>query len=151
VIPDAIEKDILIDASAESVYRAISEPGQLGQWFSLSADLDPRAGGEGVLTFRDRGSDEPLRVRVLVEAAEPPTRFAFRWHHPDGEQPEKANSLLVDCALATEGSGTRLRVTESGFTALDWPAPDLAAYFELHDNGWSAHLANLRDYVARQS
>jgi uncharacterized protein YndB with AHSA1/START domain len=151
MIPDAIEKDILIDAPAETVYRVITEPAQISQWFSDAADLDPRPGGEGTLTFEDRATSQRMSVRLRVEAAEPPHRFAFRWDYPDGEQPHEGNAPLVEFTLTAEGTGTRLRVTESGFAVLQRPEQDKATYIDMHDKGWDVHLGSLRDYVARQS
>jgi len=149
--PDAIEKEILISAPVATVYRVITEPGQIAQWFSDAAELDPVPGGAGTLTFEDRATSQRMTVRLVVQAAEPPHRFAFRWDYPEGEQPSEGNSLLVEFALAAEGSGTRLRVSESGFGALRRPEQDKAGYYEAHDKGWEAHLASLQNHVARQS
>jgi uncharacterized protein YndB with AHSA1/START domain len=148
MIPDAIEKDILINAPAETVYRVITEPSQVSQWFADAADLEPVPGAQGSLTFADRATSQRMTVRLTVQAAEPPHRFAFRWDYPDGEQPTESNSLLVEFTLAAEGNRTRLRVTESGFAALRRPDQDTAGYYEAHDKGWDAHLASLHNYVA---
>jgi uncharacterized protein YndB with AHSA1/START domain len=149
--PNAIEKEILINAPAETVYRVITEPAQISQWFSDAAELVPRPGGEGSLTFEDRATSQRMSVRLRVQAAEPPYRFAFRWDYPDGEQPHEGNAPLVEFTLTAEGTGTRLRVTESGFAALQRPEQDKAAYIDMHDKGWEIHLTSLQDYVARQS
>lgn len=149
--PNAIERDIFIEAPAETVYRVLTEPDQIAQWFSDTAELDPRPGGDGRLTFEDRATSQRAVVRLRVEAAEPPHRFAFRWDYPEGAQPDEGNAPLVEFILTAEGTGTRLRVTESGFAALQRPAADKAGYLEAHTKGWELHLASLRDYVARQS
>lgn len=149
--PDIISKDILISAPAETVYRVITEPDQIARWFADAAELDPVPGGEGILTFEDRATTQRMAVRLTVQAAEPPRRFAFRWDYPDGEQPREGNSLLVEFTLTAEGDGTRLRVTESGFAALARPPQEKAGYYEAHDKGWDAHLASLHGYVAGQS
>jgi uncharacterized protein YndB with AHSA1/START domain len=151
MIPDAIEKEILISAPVETVYRVITEPAQIAQWFADAAELDPAPGGEGRLTFEDRATNQPMSTRLRVEAAEPPHRFAFRWDYPDGEQPHEGNAPLVEFTLTAEGPGTRLRVIESGFAALGKPEQVKATYIDMHDKGWDVHLASLQDYVARQS
>jgi uncharacterized protein YndB with AHSA1/START domain len=149
--PDTIEKQILIDAPAEIVYRVITEADQITQWFTAAADLDPVPGSEGSLTFADRATSQRTAVKLTVQAAEPPHRFAFRWAYPDGEQPHEGNSLLVEFTLTPEGTGTRLRVTETGFAALGKPEQDKADYYQDHDKGWDTHLASLQNYVAQQS
>ena len=150
MIPNAIEKEILIDASVETVYRVITDPGEISQWFSDAAELDPVPGGEGRLTFEDRASNQRMTVRLRVETAEPPYRFAFRWDYPEGESPHERNAALVEFTLTSEGGGTRLRVTESGFEALDRPEQEKASYIDIHEKGWEAHLASLRDYVTSE-
>jgi uncharacterized protein YndB with AHSA1/START domain len=151
VTPDTIEKHILINAPAETVYRVITEPGQIIQWFTDAADLEPIPGGEGTLIFADRATTQRMAVKLTVQAAEPPNRFCFRWAYPDGEQPREDNSLLVEFTLTPEGTGTRLTVTETGFAALGKPEQDKADYYQDHDKGWDTHLASLQNYVARQS
>lgn len=149
--PDTLEKDILINAPAETVYRVITEPSQISQWFTAAAELAPVPGGEGTLTFEDPATTQPMTVNLTVQAAEPPHRFAFRWAYPNGEQPHQGNSLLVEFTLTPEGTGTRLRVTESGFATVNKPDPDKAAYYDDHDKGWDTHLASLQSHVAQQS
>jgi len=149
--PDAIEKEILINAPVATVYRVITEPGQIAQWFSDAAELDPVPGGAGTLTFEDRATSQRMTVKLTVQAAEPPHRFAFRWDYPEGEEPVEGNSALVEFVLAAEGESTRLRVTESGLAALRRPGQDPAGYYEAHDKGWDAHMASLQNYVAGQS
>ena len=151
MIPDSISKDILIGAPAETVYRVITEPDQIARWFADAAELDPAPGGTGILTFEDRATTQRMAVKLTVQAAEPPHRFAFRWDYPEGAQPREGNSLLVEFILTAEGDGTRLRVTESGFTALAKPEQEKAGYYEAHDKGWDAHLISLHGYVAGQS
>lgn len=149
--PDVIEKDILITAPGETVYPVITEAAQITQWFADAADLDPVPGGQGSLTFEDRATSQRMAVKLTVQAAEPPHRFAFRWDYPEGELPHEGNSRLVEFTLAAEGARTRLRVTESGFAALRKPDQEKASYYEAMDKGWDAHLASLQNYVARQS
>ena len=149
--PDKVEKDILINAPAETVYRVITDPDQISQWFADAAELDPVPGGQGRLTFEDRATTQRMSVRLTVHAAEPPHRFAFRWDYPEGERPAEGNSLLVEFTLAAEGTGTRLRVTESGFAALRKPDAEKAGYYEAHNKGWDTHLASLQGYASGQS
>ena len=90
-------------------------------------------------------------VRLLVESVEPPHRFSFRWDYPDGAKADEGNSLRVEFTLTAEGPSTRLRVTESGFPALERPEDEKAAYADARTKGWDIHLASLRDYVSGQS
>src|SRR5207247_4025323 len=110
-----IEKELLIEAPIAVVWRIVTEPNQITQWFSDEAQLDPRVGGQGRLVWTGRSS-----YPIQVEAIDPPRRFAFRWVYPEGARAEPGNSTLVEFTLSQEGGNTRLRVVESGCGQLDW-------------------------------
>jgi uncharacterized protein YndB with AHSA1/START domain len=151
VIRDSIERDILIEAPVEVVWRVVNDPDHISQWFTDAAEIDLRPGGEGVLAWTGRATTEPMTVRIQVEKVEPPHLFSFRWSHPDGERAHEGNSLLVEFALAAEGENTRLRMVERGLLATGWSEERKAKYAGEHENGWTMHLAELRDYAARQA
>jgi uncharacterized protein YndB with AHSA1/START domain len=151
MVQNLIERDILIAAPAEVVWKVITEPDQITQWFSDAAQLDAHPGGQGTLTFGAKATNEAVTVPLQVEAFEPPHRFAFRWDYPAGEQPCEGNSLYVEFTLTPEGEGTRLRVVESGFAALQRSEEEKLAYVEAHSKGWDAHLQSLDSHVSGQS
>src|SRR5450759_1092712 len=85
-----IERDIVIEAPAEVVWRTITEPDQMSRWFADRVDLIVEPGARGYMQFGDQGGP------VVVEAVDPPRRFSFRWNHPRGEDPVPGNSMLVE-------------------------------------------------------
>ncbi len=143
--PDrTIEREIVIDAPADVVWRTITEPDQIALWFADRVDLDLRPGGRGSLGFRSRATGQPMTAVLVVEAVEPPHRFSFRWGHPEGETPVAGNSLLVELTLLPEGPGrTRLRVAETGLAETGWPDERQSDYVDDHRGGWQVHLARL--------
>ena len=76
----AIEREILIEAPVEVVWRTITESDQIEKWFADRAELDLRPGGAGAFVFERAGTSK--HAPLVVEAVEPPHRFAFRWSHP---------------------------------------------------------------------
>jgi uncharacterized protein YndB with AHSA1/START domain len=150
VIPNQIERDILIEAPVEVVWRTVTEPDQITSWFSDAAEIDAREGGEGTLTWSGRATSKPMTVRISVETVEPPHTFSFRWLHPEGVEAREDNSLLVEFSLTPEGEHTRLRVVETGLAAHQMPDEQKATYADEHGRGWETHLAALRTHVARQ-
>jgi uncharacterized protein YndB with AHSA1/START domain len=81
---------------------------------------------------------------LVVETVEPPSRFSFRWSHPEGTHPGADNSLLVEFTLVPDGSErTRLRVVESGLDSLTWAEEDKVRYAEDHRGGWANFLDKL--------
>src|SRR4030081_2344438 len=109
-----IEREVVIDAPVEVVWRTITEPDMISQWFADRVELELEPGGRGVMVFADR------RAPLVVESVDPPTRFSFRWRHPAGERPTAIDAMLVEFTLVGEGERTRLRVVESGLELLAW-------------------------------
>ena len=148
MIPDSIERDVLIEAPVDVVWSVITEPAKITKWFSDLAELDLRPGGAGSLTWVEHDHVAPL----VVQAVEPPHRFSFRWVHPEGETPREGNSTLVEFTLAAEGEDrTRLRVVESGLDAVDWDAERKAAFRDDHDRGWQQNLGDLVAYLSARA
>ena len=143
VVPDAIEREILIDAPSRVVWSIVTEAQHLAGWFSDEAEIDLRSGGRMLLTWRGHAAYEGR-----VETVDPPRLFAFRWQTREGEFSE-TNSTLVVMTLEAEETGTRLRVVESGFATLPWPDEARARYVDENSKGWLTELDELRDYVAR--
>jgi uncharacterized protein YndB with AHSA1/START domain len=140
-----IEREILIEAPADVVWRTITEPDQVTQWFADRVELDARPGGDGALFFEDMAA----AAHLVVETLDPPHRFGFRWGHPDGEAPVPANSVLVEFTLTPEGDErTRLRVAETGLDAVGWSDDEKARYVDDHRTGWDHHLGRLVDLYA---
>jgi uncharacterized protein YndB with AHSA1/START domain len=140
-----IDRDILIEAPAEVVWRTITEPDQISQWFADRVELVVEPGARGYMGFGDQGGP------VVVETVEPPTRFSFRWNHPRGEDPVAGNSMLVEFTLTPEGAErTRLRVVESGHELCDWPDAEKQRYADEHSEGWVDFLGRLVTLLAKR-
>jgi uncharacterized protein YndB with AHSA1/START domain len=143
VVPDRISREVVIDAPPDRVWAIVTDPRHVACWFSDEAEIDLRPGGAMVLTWHGHGT-----YRGRVEAVDPPHRFAFRWLRREDNEPGDGTSTLVEFVLAAEGSGTRLRVVESGFQRLTWPEEDKARYAGENADGWVHELNQLRDYAA---
>ncbi len=128
----SIEHEIVIDAPIDVVWRTITEPDQIVRWFANRVELD---GDDGVLVF------ENVSVPFVVQRAERPHLFAFRWHHPEGEAPASGNSMLVEFTLVAEhDERTRLRVVETGLDATPWSDEEKERYVEDHRRGWAINF-----------
>jgi len=138
-----IERELVIDAPVEVVWSAITEPDQISQWLADRVELEAVPGGHGLMIFGDQGG--PL----VVQTVDRPTRFSFRWNHPQGEEPAAGNSLLVEFTLVPEGGEqTRLRVTESGLELLPWPEAEMDRYADEHNGGWQTFMDRLSKMLA---
>ena len=140
-----IEREILIEAPAEVVWRTITEPDQMVLWFADRVDLVAEHGARGSMHFGEHGGP------VVVEIVDPPTRFSFRWNHPGEEEPTASNSMLVEFTLTPEGEErTRLRVTESGLELHDWSDVEKQRYADEHRGGWATHLERLANLLVER-
>ncbi len=138
-----IARDVLIEAPPEVVWRTITEPDQMSQWFADRVDLVVEPGARGYMQFGDQGGP------VVVEIVDPPNRFSFRWNHPREQDPAAGNSMLVEFTLTSEGDGrTRLRVVESGHELRDWPDAEKQRYADEHQEGWGEFLDRLAGVLA---
>lgn len=146
MVPERIEREILIDAPLDVVWSVITEPEHVGGWFSDSAAIDLRPGGEFILIWEGQGSEQ-----WQVERVDPPHYVSFRWMRAmQGDDPREGNSTLVEFSLSAEGEGTRLRVVESGFRQLGGSEEEKAKDAEEHRRGWELELGELREYVSTQ-
>jgi len=143
-----IERDVVIEAPVEVVWRTVTEPDQIAQWFANRVELDVTPGGAGVFVFEDKDGNAVHTAPLVVETVEPPSRFSFRWCHPDGTDPVSGNSTLVEFTLVREGSDrTRLWVAETGLDIIAWPDDDKVRYAEEHRDGWTNFMARLVSFL----
>ncbi len=145
----SIEREIHVDATPEVVYEVISTPEHLREWWPDEADFDPVPGATGVITFGDRATPDAHVEPLTVVEADPPRRFSFRWVYDEGAVTTLANPLLVTFDLVPSGTGTLLRLTETGFRAKGWEAAVLEEQYRDHVTGWDYYLPRLVAYVAR--
>ncbi|HEV8462289.1 MAG TPA: SRPBCC domain-containing protein [Gaiellaceae bacterium] len=109
-----IRKEIVLPATREDVWEALTEPERLEDWFANEVEVDLQPGGE--VSFRWSNGEE--RHATVIEV-EPERRLAFEWDD-EGE---------VEFTLDDDVDGTRLVVVESSpawSTALDLQASALA-------------------------
>jgi uncharacterized protein YndB with AHSA1/START domain len=147
-MPMIIEREIFIEAPVDVVWRAITEPDQIVQWFSDEADVELKDGYEGALIFTERATEEPTVAQITVQAFEPDRSFSYRWAYEPGVVPGEGNSVLVEFVLLAETGGTRLRVVESGVDQLDWSQEQKDDYVADHNRGWAKHIGDLGEYAA---
>ncbi len=111
-----IEKEIVLPATREDVWEALTAPERLEDWFANEAQVDLRPGGDVV--FRWANGEQR---HATVTEVDPERRLVFEWDGDEG---------AVEFTLADDGEGTLLTVVESSpawSTALDLQASALCA------------------------
>ncbi|WP_327434684.1 SRPBCC domain-containing protein [Streptomyces sp. NBC_01236] len=130
---DRIERDTLIAAPMERVWSLVATP---GFWVADEASVAGTVATEGATMLAKNPNLGEVYVRV--EKVEAPTYVAYRWTSAfPGEELRDDNSTLVEFTLTAEDGKTRLRVVESGFSALA-TAPELRDQaVRFNTDGWS--------------
>jgi uncharacterized protein YndB with AHSA1/START domain len=141
----SIEREIYVEASPEVAFEVVSSPEHVSQWWSDSADFQATPGAVGELVWGDRTMVAPLKV---VEAV-PPRLFSFRWVYAGGAIDDSETSLLVTFELTPSGTGTRIRLIETGFRELGWEAARVEEQYREHIVGWDTFMPRLESYIAR--
>jgi uncharacterized protein YndB with AHSA1/START domain len=156
---DRIEKEVVLRAPLERVWRAISDADEFGQWFGVRFDgpFVPGASVTGVITPTTVDDEvakaqEPYAGQAdtwQIVAVEPKRRLAFRWHPfavESGADYSEEPTTLVEFTLDETADGVRLRIVESGFEAI--PADRRVSAFESNSEGWAAQTELVRKYLA---
>ena len=142
MIPDQIEREIVINAPVERVWAALTEAQHIGTWFGQSAEVDLRPGGTMTITWEEYGT-----ARTTIERIEPKSFFSWRWTPGGIKDSTPDNTTLVEFSLVPEGTGTRLKVVESGFRKLKVTEAEQAQAFKDNTQGWQSEIDELRGYV----
>ena len=135
---DRIEKEVLLKASLDRVWRAISNSEEFGRWFGVRFDgpfvagksvngvMAPTEVDEEVAAMQEPYAGEADAWHIV--AVEAPHRLAFRWHpyavEPGSREPE-APTTLVEFTL-TESVDSALTPYRYTPLASQWtpePAP----------------------------
>lgn len=144
MIPETIERDIVIEAPPSVVWKVITEPELVKQWFADQVELDLQPGGHGVLGWEAYDAAWP----IVIQDVEHERRLSYRWVHPEGSEPRAGNSTLVVFTLIPEGDRTRLQVSESGWHETDWSDEQQAKFVDEHERGWTKHITTLAELIA---
>ena len=159
---DRIEKRIVLRASRQRVWSAISDARQFGTWFGVEFE------GDFVVGAALKGRIVPTKVdadiakaqqpyagtafHVFVERIEPMSVFAFRWHPyaiDPGKDYTKEPTTLVTFELQEASGGISLTITESGFDQI--PLERRAEAFTSNEQGWAEQTKLIQKYLEQFS
>lgn len=159
---DRIEKQILLRAPRERVWRAISDAREFGLWFGVGFDgpfvegtrltgkITPTTVDAEVAKMQESHAGMPFDW--TVERIEPMTRISFRWH-PFAIDPavdySKEPTTLIEFELLDAPGGILVKISESGFDQI--PLARRAKAFTANERGWEIQTTLIEKYLARKS
>lgn len=140
---------VVIAADREKVWKAITQPQYINEWFNASATSDAervmwqfdRLEPGAPITFSWQDENGQQESPGAIAMVEPPERFAFRWV----AEPHYDLQNLVTFVLETVPEGTSLTVTEQGFESL--PQDIRQSRFEKNAEGWRIQVSSIATYV----
>lgn len=129
-----------VTASRDKVWQALTDPQQMREWyFPQLPDFRPQQGFSTEFVIENEGRTFTHQWRVSEVAA--PERIAYTWNFAEYEgQGEVIFELLP------EGTGTRVRVTNTGLETFPSDVPEFRP--ESCRGGWEYFIqGNLKDYL----
>ena len=111
-----IKKELVIKSPPSRVFKAITDPKQLTQWFPDVASLEPKVGGKISFRFSESNSktisDNQIIEGEIIEL-EKNKRLVYTWGHPNDS---KFPLTQVTWNLESIGIGmTKVTITHAGF------------------------------------
>jgi uncharacterized protein YndB with AHSA1/START domain len=148
---DRIEEQVVLRASRARVWRALTNPDELGAWFGMNIAGATIAPGAHVVGHMTHPGYEHVRFDAKIEEVVPEQRFAWRWHpnalDPKVDYSAEPRTLVTFTLEDAPDGGTLVRVVESGFDGI--PAERRTAAFTGNSNGWRGQLQKrLPGYLA---
>ena len=138
---DTIIREITVKATKERVYRAITDPKEITNWFPDSIeDGTLEVGQRPIFIFEGQGH----KSRIYIEAANPFSYFAYRWVPGMSTVIDDVLSVantLVEFLIEEMDSGTKVTVKESGFASL--PAEVAEQCLKENSGGWEYMMDRL--------
>lgn len=114
----------------EKIWRALTQSHLIEEWLMMKNDFKPDEGHRFNLSADWGGVD------CQVQAVEPAKTLSYTWDTKDLRS-------VVTWTLTPTGTGTHLRMEQSGFRAGQRP------YYQGATVGWRKFFANLEQVVAR--
>lgn len=156
---DRIEKQIILRATRERVWRAVSDSTEFGAWFGVNFDgpFQPGVTLRGVTVPTTAEAEvakaqkkfEGMPFEIIVDRIEPQRLFSFRWH-PFAIEPGVDYSAepmtLVSFRLEEMADGILLTVIESGFDQI--PLERRARAFAGNEGGWNEAVKLVGKYLS---
>jgi uncharacterized protein YndB with AHSA1/START domain len=141
-----IMKSLIIDTSPDVVFKAITDPYELANWFPDNAEFDRRIGGKVRFTFnkeRSKELDGDYSPQGKVKEFIPNKKVSYTWQLKD--TPGFPETTVTWELEQIDPNKTRVNLVHSGFTGKE----EGKLSFKEHDQGWSYFLDRLKKYCEK--
>jgi len=138
---DEIRKTVVVDASPEIVFRALTDEKELVQWMPREAKFDTKIGGEIEFKYRwaERELDTILHGKVLE--FEPSRRLSYTWDAETPDHVRRISGAVVTWILEPMPDGkTQVTLIHRGVNK---------QFAKDAEMGWNYFLSKLTSYCKR--
>ena len=140
---DIIKKEMVINASVDKVYSALTDPDLLTQWFPNIATIEPWVGGKVFFRFSKEVTKEKRDNDVIgtIISIMPNKELSYTWNFTT--KPEYNKNTIVTWKLARlDNDRTKITLIHSGFTNAD------KIQYDEHNEGWDWYTKRLEKFVS---
>jgi|SRR5690348_6513945 uncharacterized protein YndB with AHSA1/START domain len=144
-----IRKSIIVNASLGAVFKAISDPEELTQWFPDQAILEPKVGGKMKFSFyKEKSSEHTCETDTvsegIVKELIPNKKLSYTWKQMD--VPGFPETVVTWELEEIDVNKTKVKLFHSGFTGREERKS-----FKEHDQGWSYFISRLEKYCTERN
>ncbi len=147
---DRIERSILIQASRERVWRALSNAEEFGAWFGANLSGQVFKPGERARGQVTQCGHEHVYFDAVIQRIQPQDLLSFHWHpyavDPAVDYSDEQPTLVIFTLKDAPGNAILLTVVESGFDKV--PLHRRREAFEMHTGGWEEQLQNIARHAS---
>ncbi len=139
---NTIEKRVWIKASAETVYKALTNAKDLEKWFCDRANCTPSEGGELTAYWKSRGKGQ--KGRAVFTQIVPCISLKMRWKEDGRDATSDSPEHVLQYTIKSKSGMTEVVMVDSGDAELDDET------YSFLDNGWNSVLLELKDFCERK-
>jgi uncharacterized protein YndB with AHSA1/START domain len=137
-----IEKRVWIRASAEIVFKALTDPKELVRWFCDRAVCNPKEGGEFVAHWRTGISSR--KGRAIFTKVSQNTALEMTWIDDGCGTPTGDSKHTLSYIIRSKAAMTEVLMVDNDELTSDQES------FAFLDQGWNGVLMELKDYCERR-
>jgi uncharacterized protein YndB with AHSA1/START domain len=137
-----IEKRVWIKASAEIVYRALTNAKDLTKWFCDRADIAPYLDGEFRAFWKSGKAGQ--EGRAVITGIEPNSSLEMVWIDDGHETPAEGSRHTLNYTIKSKSGMTEVLMVDEDIIELDEET------YTFLDHGWNSVLLELKDFCERK-
>jgi uncharacterized protein YndB with AHSA1/START domain len=148
---DRVERNILINAPRDKVWRALATAEEFGAWFGANLSGQHFTPGQRVRGQFTNPEHSQFAFDAVIERMEAPRLMSYRWVpyplDPAADLEHDEPTLVTFTLQDAPHNATLLTVVETGFDKL--PAHRRAKAFQMHSQGWEIQLQNIQRHAGK--